>query len=159
MNKEYEMVREFHNAFGVNMPTKPQMLDRGNEVAQLALEMYAANLAKIVHSMKLSNHSSEVLKRASWMIEEAIELMTSRNIEGQADALGDSVYFGIGGFTLMGIEPAQIFAEINAANMRKLGPDKMPIYDAQGKIRKPEGWEGPEKYIAAEIERQANEKA
>jgi predicted HAD superfamily Cof-like phosphohydrolase len=45
-----------------------------------------------------------------------------------------------------------------AANMAKLGPDGKPIYDEQGKIRKPANWQelhAPEAKIKAEIERQS----
>lgn len=147
MNKQFEMVKEFHAAFGVEMPDAPTYLKGGMHDIPMAerLETECSRMKDI--------SGSPVLTRASWMLEELIEFMGSSNLADQADALGDLIYFAIGTYTLMGLKPENIFNEIHAANMRKVVDGKV-LRNKQGKIVKPDGWYGPEAEIRKEIERQ-----
>lgn len=79
--------------------------------------------------------------------EEFTELRDAReagDIIGIIDAIQDLKYVLYGYELRMGIASEEHFAEVHAANMRKLGPDGKPIRRADGKIIKPVGWEGPD---------------
>jgi predicted HAD superfamily Cof-like phosphohydrolase len=45
---------------------------------------------------------------------------------------------------LCGVDTMHVFAEVHLANMRKLGPDGLPIKRDDGKVMKPEGWQPPD---------------
>jgi predicted HAD superfamily Cof-like phosphohydrolase len=153
VNKQYEQVKAFHEACGVDMPSKPKLLSRGNYS-----DYHAEQLDSPLYEMKKDSagedKENQVLQRSSWILEELTEFMRAETIEDQADALGDLIYFAIGTYTLMGIKPEQIFDIIHAANMGKVGPDGKVIRNEQGKIVKPANWQelyAPEAKIKAEI--------
>ena len=90
-----------------------------------------------------------LLKRADWLIEEAEELREAakqRDLIGVLDALGDSAYFAVGGYVILGQDFGLFWRNIQDANMAKLGPDGKPVPHPTmpGKIGKPEGWVAPE---------------
>lgn len=156
MNRQYNQVKEFHTACGVEMPSKPTLLS--NDSHTYTTEGYAEELDKLVKRMKDASamgFGGQVLARTSYMLEEIVEFLTASTLEDQNDALGDLKYFVIGTETLMGVEPENIFNLIHAANMRKVVNGKV-LRNEQGKIVKPEGWYGPEEEIRAEIARQTN---
>lgn len=71
-----------------------------------------------------------------------------------ADAIADILYIAYGTAVSYGLPMDEIFDEVHASNMSKLGDDGKPIYREDGKILK-----GPEFFkpdIAAIIERSAN---
>jgi hypothetical protein len=94
------------------------------------------------------------MKRASWLLEELIEFMRAESLTDQVDALTDIDYINRGTWVEIGVQPDPCFAIVHYKNMDKLGPYGKPIIDAQGKVRKREGWTGPEEELTAEIERQ-----
>lgn len=81
-------------------------------------------------------------------------------IVGQVDGLVDAMYFVLGSFVELGVNPKSVFDIVQQANMAKLGSDGNPIIrESDGKIMKPENWErdhAPEPRIREEIERQMN---
>ncbi|OMF17205.1 hypothetical protein BK131_04370 [Paenibacillus amylolyticus] len=158
MNNQYEQVKEFHNAFNQTMPNKPTALTCNDDPA--AIIYYLNQLNPVCKNMKIEGLGGEVVRRASWMLEELIEFMESDTIESQADALIDLIYFAIGTFTLIGVKPEALFNIVHAANMGKLHEDGKPRFDEQGKIVKPAGWEdkyAPEPKIIEELKRQIAE--
>ena len=76
----------------------------------------------------------------------------------QVDALTDILYFTYGSFSLLGVDPTNIFDIVHQANMGKLFPDGQPHYHpVTNKVLKPADWEqnyAPEPKIAKEIQRQ-----
>lgn len=58
------------------------------------------------------------------------------NLVEMADALGDLDYVVQGANIAFGIPSEEVFAEIHASNMSKLGPDGNPIYREDGKVLK-----------------------
>lgn len=42
------------------------------------------------------------------------------------------------------VDTLHVFCEVHLANMRKLGPDGLPIKREDGKVMKPEGWKPPD---------------
>ena len=91
--------------------------------------------------------------RAKWMQEELDEFCTADSIYSQADALTDLLYYLMGAFVEMGIEPSCLFRVVHSANMRKLQNQSAVIKDADGKVLKPEMWEHPDSEIEHVINR------
>lgn len=119
MNKEYQMVKEFHKLMGQPIGEKPRLLS-----------------------------SDRVDLRAKWLMEECSEFIDADNVEDQADALIDIIVFALGGFVEMGILPERLFEVVHQANMQKMGPGGKPIF-IDGKVSKPPGFVPPNKRIAA----------
>jgi len=122
MNKQYEMVKEFHEKFGHPNPGKPTKLT-----------------------------PERVAKRTTWMHEELREFNEAEFLVDQADAMIDLAYFVIGTLVEMGVRPDNLFEIVHQANMSKVWPDGSVRRNPDGKIIKPPGWEGPEEKLAAEI--------
>ncbi len=124
MKKEWSDVKEFHDKFGHPCPEQPVMLDKKRS-----------------------------LSRAKWMNEEVSEFLIADNIYEQADAMIDLLYFALGTMVEMGLEPDELFAIVQEANMSKLWEDGKPHYNPKdGKVIKPEGWEDPTPKIKAYID-------
>lgn len=113
-----EMVREFHEAFGVpirDTPGFPEPL-----VAEL---------------------------RESLIAEEYRELRDAadaRDLEEVADALADLTYVIYGTALAYGIDLDAVLAEVHRSNMSKLGADGKPIYRDDGKVLKGPGFFRPD---------------
>jgi predicted HAD superfamily Cof-like phosphohydrolase len=115
----FNLVRAFHIAFDVPAPDKPQTLSWRRQDLR------------------------ESLIREEW--EEYNAAVEAGDLVAIADALADLVYVVLGtavehGFTRF----EEIFAEVHAANLRKLGPDGRPTYRGDGKVTKPRGWSKPD---------------
>lgn len=85
--------------------------------------------------------------RMKLITEEFAELQhahTTMDLIGFIDALQDLKYVIYGAELALGIASEEHFAEVHAANMRKLGEDGRPIYREDGKVMKPGGWTGPD---------------
>lgn len=93
--------------------------------------------------------------RAKWLIEEARELRDARTLEAQADAYIDSIYFALGGFVELGLDPQPLWDIVHQANLAKVWPDgSVQKRDGDGKTVKPPGWVDPQESLRAEIARQ-----
>jgi len=90
---------------------------------------------------------SRVIRRASYMFEEVGEFVESKDAAHQVDALIDLLYFLLGTFSEMGLEPSAFFAVVHEANMSKLHEDGKLVLDGRGKPIKPEGWVDPVAHI------------
>jgi predicted HAD superfamily Cof-like phosphohydrolase len=118
MQKQYEMVKEFHKAFGHPIADNPWPLETDRKI-----------------------------KRATWMAEEVQEFIEADTLVDQIDALCDLIYFALGSAVEMGIELTPLFALVHKANMDKLDKDGRPIYGLDTKVMKPEGWIPPQERI------------
>ncbi len=124
MKKEWSDVKDFHDKFGHPCPEKPVMIDK-----------------------------KRALSRAKWMNEEVSEFLVAEDIYEQADAMIDLMYVALGTMVEMGLEPDELFAIVQNANMSKLWADGKPHYNPKdGKVIKPEGWEDPKPKIKACID-------
>jgi predicted HAD superfamily Cof-like phosphohydrolase len=115
MNKQWEMVKEFHKKFCHPISNAPKELPK-----------------------------ERVAARVKWMLEELREFRDSKNIYEQADAMIDLIYFALGSLVEMGVEPESLFEVVHNANMLKLWEDGKPRYNEDGKTIKPKGWKDPE---------------
>lgn len=126
MNKEYNEVKKFQQAFGHPYSDIP---------VTLPLE--------------------RAKKRYAWLLEEINEFLEAsekQDIVEQADAMIDTIYFALGTLVEMGIEPDELFYIVQNANMNKLWPDGKPHYNEMGKVIKPKEWEDPHKKLELTIQ-------
>ena len=129
MDREWEMVREFHERFGHPTAERPRLI--------------GADRAK---------------KRYDWMLEELNEFLEAEgDIVEQADAMIDLIYFALGTLVEMGIRPDEPFEIVQKANMSKLWPDGKPHFRADGKTIKPDTWIDPHPVLAKCIEKMSAE--
>ena len=77
-------------------------------------------------------------------VEELSDAREENDLVGIADALADLAYVTVGMAIECGLPFTEVFREVHAANMRKLGPDGKPIYREDGKVVKPDGWTEPD---------------
>lgn len=129
MNKFQQDTTEFHKAFGHPAPDE-SVLEVTPEIRQLMVD------------------------RADWLIEEAEELKAAAeagDLLGIIDALGDSSYFSVGGFTVLGHDMERFWDNIHGSNMEKLDEHGKPVPHPTipNKIGKPDGWVPPEAKHAA----------
>ena len=126
MNKEFEEVRAFHQAFGHPVSNVPVSLTE-----------------------------DRAKKRYAWILEEINEFLDAvkeQDIVEQADAMIDTIYFALGTLVEMGVQPGILFNIVQNANMSKLWPDGKPHYNEMGKVIKPEGWQDPHKKLELTIQ-------
>ena len=114
MNREWAMVKDFHEKFGHPAADNPAYLREQRAKA-----------------------------RYGWMREELDEFLEAEDITDQADAMIDLIYFALGTLVEMGVKPDEIFNIVHDANMTKLWEDGKPRYDKDGKTKKPAGWKDP----------------
>lgn len=128
MSTNFEMVREWHEAFGVPAPDKPQDITFNR------------------HTLRVDLIEEELDEyRTAWNQEDLVEA---------ADALADLLYVVYGTAVEHGINIDEVFAEVHRSNMSKLGEDGKPIYREDGKVLKGPNFELPK--IEEIIERQIN---
>ena len=110
----FEMVREFHTAFGQRVGTKPELPDANERTLRMRL-------------------MSEEHKEYN-------EAEANNDITNLAVELADIIYIACGTAVSYGIPLDEVFEAIHNANMNKLIDGKV-IRREDGKIKKPEGWQ------------------
>ena len=91
--------------------------------------------------------TEERMLRVGLIDEEADELhraLTTENLVGSADALGDLLYVTYGTAVQMGIPIDEVFAEIHRSNMTKLDENGKPIFREDGKVLKGPNFQPPD---------------
>lgn len=116
-----EQVRMFHQTFGIAQAAQP--------TAAIGEEQWRLRYA-LMHE-----ENGEYLAAAQ-----------SGDLVGVADALGDMLYILCGTIQAHGLQDkiAAVFQEVQRSNMSKLGPDGKPVYRADGKVLKGEGYVRPD---------------
>ena len=120
MKKQIEAVEKFHNAFGQDNGKYPRPLTK-----------------------------EEYLLRHALMAEENDEYFDAceaNSLVEIADALGDQLYILCGTILRHGMQHVieEVFDEIQASNMSKLGKDGKPVLREDGKILKGPGYFRPD---------------
>jgi predicted HAD superfamily Cof-like phosphohydrolase len=160
-NQMYYMVRDFHKAFNHKYSDKPTPIDKetalnravwtGEELVEF---LYATVEGDEEQFREIFQSFINGLHKATFKIIDKGDKVEDVLV-AQADALTDVEYFNQGSFTILGVEPFNLFKIVQSANMAKLHSDGKPRYrEEDGKIVKPEGWEAPEPKLKSEIERQ-----
>lgn len=112
MQKQLKSVAAFHKAFGQEDGTWPKLLDKEG--------------AELRHRLMAEEN------------DEYLEACEENSIVGIADALGDQLYILCGTIMKHGLQHVieDVFDEIQASNMSKLGEDGQPLLREDGKILK-----------------------
>lgn len=163
----YNMVREFHKAFGHKVSDSPTPIDK-----ETALNRAVWTGEELVEFLYATVGGDEDEFRTIFQsFINGLHKAAFKTIDkggrvddilvAQADALTDVEYFNQGSFTILGVEPFNLFKIVQEANMGKLWEDGKPRYrEEDGKIAKPPLWEenfAPEPKLKAEIQRQVKE--
>ena len=119
MKKVIDKVEEFHNAFNVTNGRWPIVVNKDH--------------FELRHRLMAEEN------------DEYLEACDKRDLEGIADALGDQLYILCGTILKHGMQHIieDVFNEIHASNMSKLGPDGQPIFREDGKVLKGEKYFKP----------------
>lgn len=119
MEKQLKSVAEFHRAFKQVDGVWPQNLDKEG--------------AELRHRLMAEEN------------DEYIQACNNNSLVEIADALGDQLYILCGTILKHGMQHiiTDVFDEIQASNMSKLGPDGKPILREDGKILKGPGYFKP----------------
>lgn len=114
-------IRDFHEKFGLNYDGPPRILDADQQMLDLRV------------------------KRLQEEVDEYKQAVLEGDLEGQFDALIDTVYIALGTAYLQGLPFNEGWDEVHGANMRKERGDKKTSKYGNGyDIVKPRGWEGPD---------------
>jgi len=114
----FDMVREFMNAFEQEVKTETEMPDKETQVLRYAL----------IHEE----------------LNEFVDAMKKEDLVEVADALTDLLYVVYGAGHAFGIDLDKCFAEVQRSNMSKLGEDGKPIYRDDGKVMKGPNFSEPQ---------------
>jgi predicted HAD superfamily Cof-like phosphohydrolase len=135
MKEQLESVAKFHKAFKQKDGKWPQPLERDGYLLRHAL-------------MKEEN-------------DEYLEACEKNSLIEIADALGDQLYILCGTILKHGMQDVieDVFREIQASNMSKLGDNGEPLLREDGKILKGSGYFRPNlsKFINQQYEKESNE--
>ncbi|MCP1159268.1 HAD family hydrolase [Bacillus infantis] len=165
-NETYYMVQDFHKAFNHKYSEKPTPMDETtalNRAVWTGEELVEFLYATVAGDEK--KFKSLVGQLYNGLDKATTKILTNKPViddvlVAQADALIDVEYFNQGSFTILGVEPFNLFKIVQDANMGKLWEDGKPRFrEEDGKIVKPPNWEkdfAPEPKLKAEIERQIN---
>lgn len=120
MRKQLEAVERFHNVFGQENGRWHTIIDEDQ--------------FELRHRLMAEEN------------DEYLEACRNKDIVGIADALGDQLYILCGTILKHGLQNVieDIFDEIQASNMSKLGEDGKPILREDGKILKGPGYFRPD---------------
>lgn len=118
MQKSQQLVREFHEKFGVSIEPSPAIPSRG--VCRLRVEL----LLEEVHELSLA--------------------MEECDLVGVADALADIQYVLDGAALCCGMDIEPLVEEVHRSNMTKIWPDGTVHRRPDGKIMKPPGFQSPD---------------
>lgn len=164
IDNPFEKTVAFHEKFDNRIPVKPTAFT--SQQASARVDFKIEELVELLYAS--SDNDSEVFSQLIENVKTSITkaeqkvLNKKKSVENplveQVDALTDLLYFTYGSFTLLGVDPTEIFSIVHQANMGKLFPDGQPHYDPEThKVLKPANWEAdfaPESKIKAELQRQ-----
>ena len=120
MEKQLKAVEQFHDSFEVANGKEPTLISKSD------------------YSLRYNLMQEEN--------DEYLEACQEEDIVGIADALGDKLYILCGTILKHGMQHViqDVFDEIHASNMSKLGVDGKPIYREDGKVLKGENYFKPD---------------
>lgn len=133
---EHEKVKQFHEAMGVPVASKPTMPDEATRVLRCRLL-----LEETLEFIRASGCVVKFLFNGRMTAVSMPEAGTP-DLAAMAQENEDVVYIAMGNRGAMGTD-VRVFDEVHRANMAKVGPDGVRK-DERGKVLKPEGWKPPD---------------
>ncbi|MBL1228870.1 HAD family hydrolase [Enterococcus sp. BWB1-3] len=167
IDNPFDKTEEFHRIFDNRRPSAPQAFTAKTASARAGFK--AEELVEFLYSS--ANNDMEEFHRLVEQLKTDVDTAEKKILEkgkqieevlvDQVDALIDLLYFTYGSFSLLGVDPTELFTIVHEANMGKLFEDGKPRYhEVTHKVLKPDDWEekyAPELKIKAELERQKKE--
>lgn len=161
----FEKAEAFHAVFNPKKPPVPTAFS--SEEAKYRAGFKAEEIVEFLFGT--ANNDPAVFEKLIAELKQSVDIAVEKvqkkektvtnPLVDQVDALTDLLYFTYGSFSLLGVDPTEVFSIVHKANMGKIFPDGQPHYDSiTNKVLKPADWEekyAPEEKIKAEIERQS----
>ena len=116
------LVSQFHRAMGVDSSATPVIPDR--DTRNLRLRLIREEYEEVGQALLAPTEDP-------------------RYLEEVAKELADLLYVVYGTADVMGIPLDDVFTEVHASNMTKLGEDGKPLRRADGKVLKPKTYRKP----------------
>lgn len=113
-----EMVREFHEAFGVEIRDTPGI--PSGDVEELRGHLISEEYGELM------------------------EALAAGDLVAIAKESADLIYVILGTDLAYGIDPDPVFAAVHQSNLSKLGADGSPVFREDGKVTKPESYVPPD---------------
>ncbi len=144
-----DLVREFHDAFDVDMPSRPTIPDEPVHTSLLIFQQRAAELAESLRVAAGEAGGSILLLRLHLIQEELAELALSfvnRDLVECLDALTDLSYVLDGAWLVTGMGHLKEAAlrEVHRSNMSKLDTNGRPMRGAGGRVLKSDQYSPPD---------------
>jgi predicted HAD superfamily Cof-like phosphohydrolase len=141
MVDERALVRQFHEAFDVPVNDSRPDLALPDDRLRMRYRLIAEEFAELTGAI--------LGPAARAVVEQAIDAVADSPTDGAdpvatADATVDLRYVLHGLELECGIPGDEVFAEVHASNLAKLGPDGTALRRADGKVLKPAGWRPPD---------------
>lgn len=139
---EHEKVKQFHEAMGVPVASKPTMPDEAARLLRCRLLLEETLEFCEASGFMVSMHNCRI---SSENVRKQIVTFTpcfAISLERMAQENEDVVYIAMGNRGAMGTD-VRVFDEVHRANMAKVGPDGARK-DERGKVLKPDGWKPPD---------------
>ena len=140
MNREQDMVAEFHAAFGATIGDTPELRDnelRAKLIMEEAVETVAALGFHVWANVEKHGQPGESLHRQLQYFEKSYEKPDFIEV---IDGLCDLIYVILGTAVAAGIDLEPFFDEVHRSNMSKVGGEKR----ADGKVLKPKTFTPPD---------------
>jgi predicted HAD superfamily Cof-like phosphohydrolase len=137
-----QRVREFHEAFGHPVETRP-LTSASKELRELRVKLILEELCELADALNVSvvcHHQPNGY--ANMQVVLASDL-PNINVIAAADALADIDYVVCGTALALGIPHDAVVWEVHHANMTKLGADGKPLLRADGKVMRGPNYEPP----------------
>lgn len=124
-----DQVKEFHEAFGAPVATRPGV--PSPDRIKLRLKLIAEEFGELLeaHGMRPGQVIGDLMHAIDWFT-------PTVDLEEVADATFDLAYVVEGMNLEYGINSDIGLAEVHRSNMSKLGPDGKPIHREDGKVMK-----------------------
>lgn len=142
----FKDVKVFMETFGQETNSKfvePSLADVKLRL-ELILEEFSELVVAVTSDSEKSRELVKTLKRASVQIGALSAADIQIDHVETADALTDIEYVTLGAGHTFGVNLDATFAEVQRANMSKLGEDGKPIYREDGKVEKGPLYVGPD---------------
>jgi predicted HAD superfamily Cof-like phosphohydrolase len=147
MQSHQDMVREFTQASGFDVPKKPHPMSETQ--VEFLCSMILDETLELLATVKSADYAKEFLLETITSAKFVPQVQSKDPaviLAEQADALVDIEYYMLNAACKNGISIDPVFEEAHNANMRKRDPQTLQFirHPGTGKILKPEGWKAPD---------------
>lgn len=135
MSTSFTKVLEFHRTYNLPIGAMPSTANLDTDRVFLRDGFYIEEFTELMEAQGFAPDAVHLIQKA-WEQAKLIGITGPPDIVGIADAIGDIGYFNEGTAIEYGIDLDDVFTEVHASNMSKLGEDGKPIFREDGKVMK-----------------------